>query len=599
MALSTPSASPAVVIREIDLTGGVPNVQSTTGAIVGNYRWGPVEERVLVANEAELVNTFATPDSANAIDWFSTNYYLNYSSSLFVTREIKDGTAFNSRSIIGQSASDSNGNLPQETVKNEDDWNAQRADLIDSSHTFIAKYPGELGNSLEVSMCPPRDSAFNNWSYKGEFDQVSGTSTYATNRTASNDEVHVVVIDAEGKFSGTRGTILERYPFVSVADNAKNIDGTTNFAIDVINNRSDYVWMVAFDSNFEAVRQTGGTSITTGNTYNWGGPATGAVGHLATFNQATDHNMEGGSNSDPLTTSEYLTGYDLYDDKDIVEVDFIISPSMNSRTDQNTVVNALVATAQGLRKDCVVLASPARTDVVGLTNPQTMVDNAVLTADGCTFSSYLILDNQFLKVYDKYNDQYIQIPAASSTAGICAATDYNRAPWFSPAGSRRGQYLGITSIAYSPTKTQRDTLYKAGINPIANIPGQGVLLFGDKTKLGRPSAFDRINVRRLFLVLERAIGRAAQQVMFEFNDEFTRAEFVNIVEPVLREVQGRRGITDFRVVCDETNNTPAVVDRNEFVASIFIKPARSINYVTLNFVAVRTGVDFEEVVGTV
>ncbi|MGB2002974.1 MAG: phage tail sheath C-terminal domain-containing protein, partial [Porticoccaceae bacterium] len=174
-----------------------------------------------------------------------------------------------------------------------------------------------------------------------------------------------------------------------------------------------------------------------------------------------------------------------------------------------------------------------------------------------------------------------------------------RAPWFSPAGSRRGQYLGITALNWTPTKGQRDTLYKASVNPIANIPGQGSLLFGDKTKLGRPSAFDRINVRRLFLVLERAIGRAAEQALFEFNDEFTRAEFVNIVEPVLREVRGRRGITDFRVVCDETNNTPAVVDRNEFIANIFIKPARSINYITLNFVAVRTGVDFEEVVGTV
>jgi len=216
-----------------------------------------------------------------------------------------------------------------------------------------------------------------------------------------------------------------------------------------------------------------------------------------------------------------------------------------------------------------------------------------------TNSSYLVTDANYLKIYDKFNDQYINIPASSSTAGIMAATDLNRAPWFSPAGSRRGQYLGITAISYSPTKSQRDTLYKAGVNPIANIPGQGVLLFGDKTKLGRPSAFDRINVRRLFLVLERAIGRAAEQVMFEFNDEFTRAEFVNIVEPVLREVRGRRGITDFRVVCDETNNTPAIVDRNEFIANIFIKPARSINYVTLNFVAVRTGVDFEEVVGTV
>ena len=257
------------------------------------------------------------------------------------------------------------------------------------------------------------------------------------------------------------------------------------------------------------------------------------------------------------------------------------------------------STAASLRKDCIVVASPARNDIVNQTSASTIVSNIVATADTFTKSSYLVMDGNFIKVFDKFNDQFINLPAASSTAGIMAATDLNRAPWFSPAGSRRGQYFGITSLLFSPTKPQRDTLYKAGVNPIANIPGAGVILFGDKTKLARPSAFDRINVRRLFLVLERAIARAAEQVLFEFNDEFTRAEFVNIVEPVLREVKGRRGITDFRVVADETNNTPAVIDRNEFVASIFIKPARSINFVTLNFVAVRTGVDFEEVVGTV
>ena len=277
----------------------------------------------------------------------------------------------------------------------------------------------------------------------------------------------------------------------------------------------------------------------------------------------------------------------------------IIAPRMLSRADNTTIVNDLVATAQSLRKDCVVVASPAQADVVNVTSASDIVTNIVATADTFTKSSYLVMDGNYLKVYDKFNDQFIEIPAASSTAGIMAATDLNRAPWFSPAGSRRGQYLGITSISFSPTKPQRDTLYKAGVNPIANIPGAGVILFGDKTKLARPSAFDRINVRRLFLVLERAISRAAEQVLFEFNDEFTRAEFVNIVEPVLREVKGRRGITDFRVVADATNNTPAVIDRNEFIASIFIKPARSINFVTLNFVAVRTGVDFEEVVGTV
>jgi len=588
MALSTPSASPAVVVKEIDLTGGVPNVQSTTGAIVGNFRWGPAETRVLVDNEATLVETFASPDSANTIDFHSSVYFLRYSGSLYVTREVT-AAAFNARSTTGQLATDSDGSLPTELIKNEQDWEAQKSALDSDSHTFIGRYPGELGNSLEVSILAA-DSAnsitFTNWTYMSEFDAAPGTSDYASARNASNDEVHIVVVDKEGEFTGTKGTILERYPFVSVAGDAKNADGTTNYALDIINNRSEYIWMVDWDSDYKSARGNG--VVDNGDDF--------SVVQSATDK---DYVFAKGANSAALTTTEYLSGFDLYEDKDIVEVDFLIAPSMNSRVDQTTIVNDLISTAQSLRKDCVVAASPARTDVLGLTSTSTMTTNIVTTANTFTNSSYLVNDGNFLKIYDKYNDQYINIPAASSTAGIMAATDLNRAPWFSPAGSRRGQYLGITSIAYSPTKSQRDTLYKASVNPIANIPGQGVLLFGDKTKLGRPSAFDRINVRRLFLVLERAIGRAAEQVMFEFNDEFTRAEFVNIVEPVLREVQGRRGITDFRVVCDETNNTPAVVDRNEFIANIFIKPARSINYVTLNFVAVRTGVDFEEVVGTV
>jgi hypothetical protein len=585
MALSTPSASPAVVVKEIDLTGGVPNVQSTTGAIVGNFRWGPAEQRYLIDNETSLVNVFASPDSANTIDWHSAAYFLRYSGSLQVVREITSA-AKNARSTTGQLATDSDGGLGNPVVKNETDFLGQQSALDAASHTFVAKYPGELGNGIKVSVCPPDSAAFSAWAYKNEFDDFPGTSTYASDAGASNDEIHIVVVDSDGEFTGTRGTVLERYPFMSVGTNAKNTDGTTNYAVDVVNARSDYIWMIDFDSDFAAAGA--GTNIDNGDNFD-----------PTALTAATDYAFEGGVNSGALQTGDFASGFDLFEDKDIVEVDFLIAPGMTTTEDQRTVVNDLVNTAQELRKDCVVTTSPARDDVVNLTNTTTMTNNIVDTASGFTASSYLVADANYLKVYDKFNDQYINIPAASSTAGIMAATDLNRAPWFSPAGSRRGQYLGITAISYSPTKAQRDTLYKAGVNPIANIPGQGVLLFGDKTKLGRPSAFDRINVRRLFLVLERAIGRAAEQVMFEFNDEFTRAEFVNIVEPVLREVRGRRGITDFRVVCDETNNTPAVVDRNEFIANIFIKPARSINYVTLNFVAVRTGVDFEEVVGTV
>lgn len=584
MALGTPSESPAVVVKEIDLTGGVPNVQSTTGAIVGNFRWGPVAQRVLVDNEATLVDTFATPDSASTVDFHSAQYFLRYSSNLQVVREAT-ASAKNARSPIGQLGTDSNGTLPTEYVENDAHWLSQKSALDSDSHTIIAKYPGALGNSLKVSICPSDATVFTGWSYASSFDKAPGTSDYASNRNALDDEIHVAVIDQDGKFTGTQGTVLETFPFLSVASDAKSIDGSTNYALDVINERSEYIWVVGWDSDYAAAGA--GTQVDSGDDFSMSTPA------------EVSHSLLKGANSGALTTSEYLTGYDLFEDRDQVEIDFLIAPSMLNSTDQTTIVNDLVSTAQSLRKDCVVNASPARDDVVNLTSAADITTNIVATANAYTNSSYLIADNNFLKVYDKYNDGYIFIPAASSTAGICAATDLNRAPWFSPAGQRRGQYLGITGLAWTPNKAQRDSLYKVDVNPIANIPGQGTLLYGDKTMLGRPSAFDRINVRRLFLVLERAIGRAAQQVLFEFNDEFTRAEFVNIVEPVLREVQGRRGITDFRVVCDETNNTPAIVDRNEFIANVFIKPARSINYVTLNFVAVRTGVDFEEVVGTV
>ena len=598
MGIGTPSESPAVVVKEIDLTGGVPNTQSTTGAAVINSRWGPVEKRTLVDNEDTLVDIFASPDSSNTISFHEANFFLKYSSKLQVVRIIDTG-AKNSVSTTGQTGAATPAVDAPETVKNEDDFNSQLSALDSDLHTFIGKYPGAIGNSLQVQMCPASDSstnsAFDAWAYKDNFDAAPGNSSFATKKTATDDEVHVAVIDKNGQFTGTNGTVLETYPFMSVAKNAKNDDGTSNYVKDVINERSEYVWMVDFDSDF---RQAGaGTNMAdSGSNFNITTAATGATkpaSQIKTFNFAS------GTDVSSLTTGNILSGFDLFEDKDQVEIDFLIAPSMASRSDTTTVVNDLVTTAASLRKDCVVVASPARTDVVNVTNAATAVSNVVTTANTFTTSSYLFVDNNYLKVYDKFNDQFINIAAASSTAGLMAATDLNRAAWFSPAGSRRGQYLGITSIAYTPTKSQRDTLYKAQVNPIANIPGAGVVLFGDKTKLARPSAFDRINVRRLFLVLERAIARAAEQVLFEFNDEFTRAEFVNIVEPVLREVKGRRGITDFRVVADETNNTPAVIDRNEFIASIFIKPARSINYVTLNFVAVRTGVDFEEVVGTV
>jgi len=575
MAIGTPSQSPAIVIKEVDLSGTVPNVQSTTGAIVGGFRWGPVETRQRISNETELAATFGSPNDAFSSDFHTAAYYLRYSSDLFVTRSITS-TAKNAHD---------NTNAPTDnpTIKNADDWDTQIASRDSDGHTFIARYPSDLGNALEIQVCPAHTASFTGWAYKPSFDGQPGTSAHAADKNSLNDEVHIAVIDKDGNF-GSKGAVLETYPFVSLALGAKNADGSTNYIKDIVNTGSNYVWMAGFETAFTDVGA--GTLADSGEDFILSAPA------IKTYN------LSGGVVSSGFTAGHVTSSFDLYEDVDTVTVDFLIAPGMATRADQTTVVNDLVATAK-LRKDCVVVAGPAKSDIIGVNNSTTITTNVTATADTFTYDSTLFVDCNWLKVYDKYNDKYVNIPAASSTAGIMSASDANGAPWISPAGGRRGQYLGVTSTVYNPTKTQRDTLYKAGINPVGNIPGQGVLLFGDKTHMSRPSAFDRINVRRLFLVVERAIGEAAKNVMFELNDEFTRAEFVNIVEPVLREIKGRRGITDFKVVCDETNNTSSVIDRNEFIANIFIKPARSINFITLNFVAVRSGVEFEEVVGTV
>lgn len=569
------SESPSIVVREIDLSGVVPSVQSSTGAIVGNYSWGPILVPQKIDNEATLAEKFGAPNTTNTFDFHSASYFLKYANTLQVVR-VNDSNGDNA--FIG--GTDSNSAV----INSFDDWeNGRGAAMESDGRIFVAKWAGSLGNSLKVEICgqDANDSAFEAWTYKDNFDAAPGTSDFASKRNAANDEVHVAIVDRNGKFTGTVGEVLETFPFVSLAQNAVTNDGTSNFIKDVVNNRSEYIWVAGFDS--DATAAGAGTDADSGDDF-------------ALTNAQPDYQLANGADANFNGTGglgKFMLGYDQYEDKDNIEIDFLIAPRTRSRTANTTITNDLVSIAEA-RKDCVVVTSPSTADVIDAADPTV---ETVAAASTYTSSSYLIVDNNFFKVYDKFNDQFINIPAASSTAGLMAATDFVAAPWFSPAGPRRGRYLGVTSLLTSPNKSQRDTLYKAGINPIANIPGQGVLLFGDKTKMNRPSAFDRINVRRLFLVIERAIALAARNVMFEFNDEFTRSEFVGIVEPFLREIKGRRGITDFRVICDETNNTAAVIDRNEFIANILVKPARSINFVTLNFVAVRTGVDFEEIAG--
>jgi hypothetical protein len=599
MALFTPSASPAVTVKEIDLTGSVPNVQTSTGAIVGNFGWGPVGKPILISDENGLVSAFSAPTDDNAVDFHSAAYFLRYSNSLFVVRE-QQSSARNS--VANHTTS---GTLTTQKINDLDAF--ENATIDSSDGVFLARYPGVVGNSLKVSIVgSDNDDAtanFNAWAYKDNFDAPPKTSSFVSALGGKNDEIHIAVIDEDGLISGVKNTVLETYPFLSVAKNAKNADGSSNFYKDVLKNRSQ--WIYAGDpkrikDGYLASGFSSGDSASNSDFAGllWGTNATTASEDFkSTHTWATsqsDWSFKGGVTSSTLAQADVIRGYDQFADVDNIEIDFLIAPESVSNSDATAVVNDLVAKAE-VRKDCVAVASPSRFAAV-----TTGTNAAVLTCNNTyTKSTYFVQDNNYLKVYDKYNDKYIKIPAASSTAGLMAATDLVAAPWFSPAGSRRGRYLGIVDISMSPTKAERDALYKVGINPIANIPAEGVILFGDKTNSARPTAFDRINVRRLFLGIERAIGAAGRNVMFEFNDEFTRAEFVNIVEPFLREIKGRRGITDFRVVCDASNNPPSVVESNRFVANIFVKPAHSINFVTLNFVAVRTGVEFEEVVGTV
>ena len=410
--------------------------------------------------------------------------------------------------------------------------------------------------------------------------------------------MHIVVIDEDGAWTGTAGTVLETFAFVSQASDAKLSNGESNFYKDVVNAKSAYVWWMDHDSALTDA----GTSLSTA--------ATSFV--FTDPNALVSDSLSLGTDDDTLTAAAIQTGFDLFEDAETMDVNMLIAPPLdnslaNAQSAGVAVANDMIAIAAA-RKDCLAVISPpvqfttnpagqSATDVNGGAVTATAVNLVTAFADYLTSSSYATIDSGALKVYDKYNDAFIDIPSSGHVAGLMANTDAVADAWFSPAGFNRGQIRGVTRVAFNPKKAERDTLYKARVNPIVSFPGEGTVLFGDKTLLSRPSAFDRINVRRLFMVLEKAVATASKFQLFEFNDEFTRAQFRNLVEPFLREVKGRRGITDFKVVCDETNNTAQVIDANEFVCDIYIKPARSINFITLNFIATRTGVDFNEIAG--
>ena len=629
--------SPGVNVSEIDLTTVVPAVSTTEGAIAGHFSWGPVNQRVLVDTEDRLVNIFNKPNSNTATDFFTAANFLTYGNALYTVRVVNGANNATSGAVGGY-------------VENEEYYNETYTNIAGHGD-WVAKYPGELGNSLKVSTCQSaaawestvatsysatRNSAAvgligdgegasntetqfvvgdilllgpdkeqrkiktlsgntvtldsnytgntvntyttdltRRWEFSGNFDSAPGTSTFGTAQNATTDEMHIAIVDEDGAITGASGSVIEGYESVSVASDAKTTQGASNYYKTIMNQQSGYIWFGGHNSS-----ATNAGKKASGLTF--GGDAL-----------PVSVSMTNGKDGDTPSSAQKIAGYDLFKSATDVDVSFLLGSDADA-----TLATHLITNIAESRKDCLAILSPERADVVkNNAYAGKERDDIITFRDSLPSSSYAVLDSGWKYQYDKYNDTYRYVPLNADTAGLMVQTDSTRDPWFSPAGFNRGNVKNVIRLAFNPSKGDRDQLYKKGVNPVVTFPGQGTVLYGDKTLLSKPSAFDRINVRRLFIVLEKAISTASKFTLFEFNDDFTRAQFRNLVEPFLRDVQGRRGITDFRVVCDGTNNTGEVIDRNEFVGDIYIKPARSINFIQLNFVAVRSGVEFSEVVG--
>lgn len=629
--------SPGVNVSEVDLSTVVPAVSTTEGAIAGVFKWGPADTRVLIDSEESLVARFGKPKGdLNPETFFTAANFLAYGNKLYVTRVV-DSSALNAGS---------NGAV---LIENED--KIANVTISEATNHFQARYPGLLGNSLKVSVCKSAGdysvaglfnidiasgansgtasanaetvnisagdilkvgntmtgtvhlevssisdntvnfttkytgvnaitglSATKLWRYHDLVSGAPGTSDFATSKGGVGDELHVVVVDEDGEISGTKGQVLEVYESLSRGTDNKTESGESNFYKDVIERQSDWIYA----KNATALLAQGLSS---------------AITAIST-NKATYVSLAGGADSaaeGSITLSKLAAGYDLYKSPEDIDVSLILQGKARGGTNGEGLGKHLIDNIAESRKDCVVFISPAKEDVVE--NAGSELDDIKTFRNSFNNSSYAFMDSGYKYTYDKFNDVYRYVPLNGDIAGLAVRSDQLRDAWFSPAGYNRGAIKNLVKLAFNPAKAERDGLYQSDINPVVTFPGQGTILFGDKTLLGKPSAFNRINVRRLFIVLEKAISTASKFSLFEFNDGFTRSQFKNLVEPFLRDIQGRRGIVDFRVVCDETNNTGEVIDRNEFVGDIYVKPSRSINFIQLNFVAVRSGVEFSEVVG--
>ena len=502
---------------------------------------------------------------------------------------VDSGAAFNVGDLISFSTADASSDATAFAHISGDEGNEYEITAINTNNLTVRLKDDPNGKGVQA-IIPDNTFIRRRWGFYDLFDTAPGTSTYATGKGITSDEIHVVVFDRTGDISGFRKdtagertlAVLETFGGVSQAASAKTSQGGTNFYPDVIYNQSQFVYWMDHPSSLS----NAGSDLTAGNAY----ASTAGKGGVI------DDTLSGGTDDYAVSQGELASAYDAFGDAETVDVNLLMGGTTPAGAAGTAHATKLIDIAEA-RKDVVAFISPRRADVVNIANATTQTQNIKNFFDGLSSSSYAVFDSGYKYMYDKFNDTFRFVPLNGDIAGLCANTDNVADPFFSPGGFNRGQIRGAVKLAYNPTKAQRDILYPARINPVVTFPGQGTVLFGDKTALAKPSAFDRINVRRLFILLEKAIATAAKFQLFEFNDEFTQAQFRNLVEPFLRDIQGRRGITDFSVVCDGTNNTGEVIDRNEFVADIFIKPARSINFIQLNFIAVRTGVAFSEIGG--
>jgi hypothetical protein len=627
------SVSPSVTVREVDLTTTIPAITTPPAAIAGVFRWGPVGERVLISSEIELANVFGTPTDFNAETFFAAADFLSYSNALYVTRVVSASAA---ASLGINSAEDAifaakyPGSIANNieisyvtggTTENADAF-ISSTPLIDSNdYLFVSKedFSEETANIYNIDF---NDNKLMFTSTEINFDIKTGDTLLlgtddvgyqtmevvlfedtATSNTGiityevtflqryrqsvnpskitrawknvgsvegapSQNNIHIIVIDRTGAISGDRGTIIEKFENLSLIANTKSPEGSNLYYKDVLNTKSRYI-------------------------------SAGSVDIAASISSERDYiNLTGGSDGDNesnISFGRLAQGYDLYKEANDVDVSFILQGKARGFGNESSLANYLISNIAESRRDCMIFISPNRSSVVDVASEQAKLTNVIDYRNSLQNSSYWVMDTGYKYRYDKYNDVFRWIPLNGDIAGLASLVE----PWESPAGYRKGRIRNVIKLAFNPNKTQRDQLYGKDINPVITQVGQGTILFGDKTGLGTAtgSAFTRINVRRLFITVEKAIATIAAQLLFEFNDEFTQNQFRQITDPFLRDIQGRRGIIDFRVVSDATVNTPQVVDSNTFRSNIFIKPSRSINFIELTFVATRTGVEFEEIVG--